>query len=106
MKMVRLSSRDWSHEPVMEARGFFEHLLGLRSLGPGKALLLERSSVHSIGIPTTFRAIGLSDDYVVMDVKTLRPWSIVSFRGCRHVLELPIDMDPPAVGSRLEVSSV
>jgi len=90
----------------MRARGFFEHLLGLRMLRPGDSLLLRRSSVHAIGITRPFRALGLSDDYVVMDVKTVRPWTIVRFPGCRYVLELPLDTDPPAVGSRLEVSNV
>lgn len=106
MKVVCLSSRGWSHQPVMEARGFLENLLGLRMVEPGEALLLERSSVHAMGIRRSFRAVGLSDDYVVMGVKTLRPWSVVRFRGCRYVLELPLEVRPPAVGSRLEVSSV
>jgi uncharacterized membrane protein (UPF0127 family) len=62
--------------------------------------------VHAMGIAQAFRAVGLSDDYVVMSIKTLRPWTAARFPGCRYVLELPLDLDPPAVGSRLEVSSV
>jgi hypothetical protein len=106
MRTVRLSSDDWSHEPIMAARGFLERLLGLRMLEPGSALLLERSSVHAIGMTQAFRAVGLSDDYVVMNVKTVRPWAAVRFRGCRYVLELPLDLVPPAIGTRLEVSRV
>lgn len=104
MQIVRLSSEDWAFESVMLARGFLEHLRGLRMVEPGNALLLATSSVHAIGIARPFRAVGLSDDYVVMDVKTLRPWSVVRFRTCRYVLELPLDIAPPELGSRLEVS--
>ena len=75
-------------------------------LDPGEALLLGRSSVHAMGITRSFRAVGLGDDYVVMDVKTLRPWTVVRFPGCHYVLELPLDIEPPAVGSRLEESYV
>lgn len=106
MKTFRLSSQDWSHEPVMAARGFLEHLRGMKVLEPGDALLLEGSSVHAIGMTRPLRAVGLSDDYVVMDVKTLRPWTAVRFPGSSYVLELPLDLDPPAVGSRLELRSV
>lgn len=106
MKRIRLSSGGWSHEPVMRAEGFLEHLRGLRMLDPGSAMLLDRSSVHAVGISQPFRAVGLSDDYVVMDVRIVRPWTAVRFRGCSYVVELPVDVDPPAVGARLVVSRV
>ena len=106
MKVVRLTSAQWCYEPVVQAEGFLERLLGLRMLEPGSALLLDRASVHALGMTRSFRAVGLSDDYVVMDVKTLRPWTVIGFRNCRYVLELPVDLDPPPVGSRLKVSNV
>lgn len=106
MRAVRLSSEGWCHEPVMRPEGFLERLRGLRLLEPGGAILIETSSVHSIGIKQSFHALGLSDDYVVMDVATMHPWSAIRFRGCRYVLELPFELDPPAVGTRLEVNHV
>lgn len=106
MKSVFLSSENWSYERVWHARGFLERLRGMKMVGPGQAVLLETSSVHAIGVKHAFRAVGLSHDYVVMRIVTVRPWSIVSFPGCRYVVELPLEIDPPPVGARLEVSSV
>ena len=106
METVRLSSEDWSYQPVSNARGFLERVRGMKMVGPGGAVLLETSSVHAIGFRHPFRAVGLSGDHVVMQVMTVRPWTIVRLAGCRYVVELPLDVEPPSIGTRLEVSDV
>lgn len=106
MKRVRLSGEGWSHQPVARAEGFADRLWGLHKLEPGSTLLLETSSIHSIGLGRAFRAVALSDEYVVMDVRTVSPWRAMFFRDCRYVMELPLDVEPPPPGTRLEVSDV
>ncbi len=106
MERLRLSAEGWSHEPVLRARGFRDHLRGLRGRQPGSSMLLETSSVHSFGLKTPFRAIGVTDSHVVSRVTIVRPWRISMFPGCRYVVELPMAVPPPTVGARLEVAGV
>lgn len=75
-------------------------------LDPGSALLLETSSVHAIGLSRPFNAVALNDEHLVIDVREVRPGDLVRFKGCRFVVELPIDVDPPHMGTHLEVTDV
>ena len=106
METVRLSSEAWSYQPVSKARGFLDRLRGMKMVGPRDAVLLETSSVHAIGIKHPFWAVGMSNDHVVMEVMTVRPWTIVRLPGCRYVVELPLDVEPPSVGTKLDVRDV
>ena len=105
METVRLTSSCWSCEPVARALGFAEHLRGLKMIGPGQAMLLETSTVHAFGMKYPFRAVGLTEDYVVTRVVIVHPWTAARFHGCRYVLELPLDQEPPPIGEQLEVSN-
>lgn len=106
MEALRLSGGDWSHEPILRARGFIERLRGLRGHDAGTSMLLETSSVHSFGMNEPFWAVGLTALGVVSEVRMVRPGRIVVLRDCRYVMELPLGVPPPSVGARLDVSRV
>lgn len=104
MKRVRISGEDWSLQSLMVAEGFVERLRGLLPLNASSALLIETSSVHSIGMGRPFRAVALDEALTVVAVAVVEPWRVVSFRGARFIMELPLDVDPPRVGASLELA--
>lgn len=106
MEEVRLSGGDWSHQPVLRARGFVDRWWGLRSQGPGASMLLETSSVHAFGMKRPFWAVGLTEGYAVAEVRMMMPRRVATFHGCTYVVELPLDVSPPPIGTKLELSRV
>jgi hypothetical protein len=52
------------------------------------------------------RAIGLDDHLRVLGVKTLYPNRLLGFRGACYVLEIPVDAEPPPLGSTVEIRFV
>lgn len=106
MEEVCLSGGDWSHEPVLRARGFVDRWRGLRNQGAGASMILETSSVHAFGMRRPFWAVGLTERYTVSEVRMMRPGTIAMFPGCRYVVELPLNVSPPPIGTSLELSRV
>lgn len=104
MERVWISGGEWSRHPVLRAEGFADRFRGLKGLDPGTSLLLATSSVHSVGLGRPFTAVGLTDGFVVAGSRVVKPNRIARFPGCSYVLELPIDVPPPSVGSTLEVT--
>lgn len=100
-----MSGDDWSPRPVFRAVSFGDRWRGLRGLDPDASMLLTTSSVHSFGLGRPFRAVGLTDALVVAGSRIVKPNRIAGFSGCSFVLELPIGVSPPRVGTRLEVAS-
>lgn len=106
MEWIRLDGDGWSYGPVARACGFVQHWLGLKGLEPGSSMLLQTSAVHGLGVGGPFRAIGLTESLVVSDVRVVGPMKPAWFRGCRYVVELPLDATPPPLGAKLEVTHV
>jgi len=77
-------------------------LLGRDGLGPGRALLLERTrSVHTLGMRFALTIALLDRDLRAVHVATVRPGRVVlPRRRVRHVLELAAGADL-RVGDRL-----
>jgi hypothetical protein len=48
---------------------------------------------------------GLTNTFEVVKTREVKPWRVVNFPGCRYVLELPIDVEPPLTGETLEMRS-
>lgn len=88
----------------MEAETFAERFFGLRRLEPGASLLIRRSSVHAWGMKRPFRAVALDADFVVLAHVAVQPWKVVSFPGSAAVVELPMRIPPPPIGTQLEVT--
>lgn len=88
----------------MEAESFADRFFGLRRLHPGASLLIRRSSVHGWGMKRPFRAIALDADLVVVARVAVEPGKVVRFPGCAAVVELPIQVTPPPMGAKLEVT--
>lgn len=106
MRTVALRSGSWQSGPVLHAETFLERRRGLKDQPQGTSVLIETKSVHGIGVSRPFRAVGLTSDLDVRGAKLVKPWRIVSFPGCRFVLELPVDASVPDTGSRLELTHV
>ena len=78
---------------VKAADTFIKRLLGLmgaENLSEQEGLFLENcSSIHCFFMKTTIDAVYLSKDLKVLEIETLRPWSIGKrVKGASHVLEL------------------
>ena len=76
----------------------------MRGSHPQAAMLLRTRSVHGFGMVRPFLAVGLTDDLRVMVARVVNPGRIAYFPGCRWVLELPADAQPPSPGLVLEMS--
>lgn len=104
MRSIVLRSGSWSVSPAFRATGFRDRLFGLKRLPTDAALLLKRRSVHGFGIDEPFHAVGLTRELKVRSVAFVEPGTMVSFRGCRFVLELPATFIPPQRGAHLEIA--
>ncbi len=104
MQRVFLKAGGWELGPVSRARSFTQRWRGLRSRNAGGGLLLRTRSVHGFGMRDPFLAVGLSDDLRVVAARVVSPGGVAYFSGCRWVLELPLEADPPPPGATLEVS--
>ena len=106
--MDRVALLGWSSESgsVGYARSFRERWRGLKGMPEGSAILMKTRSVHGFGVKAPFRAVGLTSTFEVVKTREVKPWRVVNFTGCRYVLELPIDVEPPLTGETLEMRSV
>jgi hypothetical protein len=74
---------------------------------PGvEAVLIETRSVHSFGMMSAVKVVGLDANLMVRESRVLNPNRIAYLRGSRFVLELPADADAPEEGAQLEVHLV
>ena len=103
MADVILRNEDWSSGPVLVATTFWQRWRGLKSF---EAVLMRTRTVHGIGMPAPFRAIGLSAGFEVKVDRVVEPGEVAAFAGCSYVLELPMSTEAPLVGSKLEVVDV
>lgn len=106
MRLLELAGDGWRYTPVLWAESRYERWRGLRGRSDEIALLLATCSVHGLGLSRSFQAIGLTAGGVVSRVRTVDPGRVALLRGCRYILELPLEVTPPRVGTRLEISHV
>lgn len=104
MATVSLVSDLWTSGPVKRVRSTWSRFRGLRSYPQG--VFIRTKSVHAFGSRKAFRAIGLTRDLEVAVTRVLLPGEVAMFRGCRYVLELPVEHSHPAVGTRLHLNYV
>ena len=97
---AELLAEGWRARPVKEAAGFWDRWRGLRPSSTEGGLILRTSSVHSFGMKADLWACGLAG-MTVVDVRTLKPNRVVWMRGVDAILELPIHIEPPPLGSVL-----
>lgn len=103
MKTVEVTVGTWRLGHVLLPETFGERLKGLRGRPPGTAMLLETSSVHGIGMREAFRAVGITGTMQVGETRMVAPGQVVRIPGCRYILELPSDIEPPLTGQAVEV---
>jgi hypothetical protein len=99
-----MTSAGWSRRVVI-ATNFVERWRGLRRSSTD-AMLISTRSVHGLGMDRPLLAVGLDADYRVIGWRVLSPNRIIGLKGARHWLELPVDDEPPPIGSFLEVTHV
>lgn len=85
---------------MYRAGSFMDRYLGLKRAGP---VLMRAQSVHGFGMDRPFQAVGLSSALAVKAVKMVEPNRIAIFPGCRYVLELPLSVSAPDLGTELEM---
>lgn len=83
----------------------FKGLMGEKSLGDGKGLLLmDCPSIHCFFMKIPIDAVYLSKNMTVLGYETLSPWSIGKHvKGTAHVLELAAGKAVVAVGNVLKI---
>jgi hypothetical protein len=106
MRRLEVTGEGWRYTPVLWAESRYERWRGLRGRPDEAALLIATCSVHGLGLSRPFRAIGLTDGGLVQRIRTVDPGRVALLRGCRYILELPLDVTPPRVGTRLMVRHV
>jgi hypothetical protein len=102
---IRLESGSWSRGDVAVATTFRSRLRGMSTPGV-EAVLIETRSVHSFGMMSAVKVVGLDANLMVRESRVLNPNRIAYLRGSRFVLELPADADAPEEGAQLEVHLV
>lgn len=103
MEVIHFRADEWKSGPVMIAASFVERWRGLRGAESEAAILLRTSSVHGVGMGRPFRAVGLSENYTVLDTRLVAQGRFARFRKCKWVLEIPADVRPPKPGQTLEL---
>ncbi|MFO7548410.1 MAG: hypothetical protein R6X29_06025 [Acidimicrobiia bacterium] len=106
MRILELRHPGWSSGPVGEAIGFRGRLRGIHGVPEGFGVLLPVRSVHGFGLDRAIRAVALGAGREVLMVTELAPGGVVTVRGGRWMLELPLQRVPPEVGRRLTVSTL
>lgn len=96
-----LTGHHWTSGPVAVGVGFSEKWKGLRPEPRGFGFLLRARSVHSMGMRVPLLVIAIDNRGEVVRVTRLAPGRIFIAPTARHILELPIDAQPPLVGMAL-----
>jgi hypothetical protein len=91
----------WSSPPVWVAQSFLQRWKGLRPTADGLGMLIRGRSVHGFGMKEPLHVVGLNARRCVVGVRILHPRHLAIVRGARHILELPIDGEPPPAGAVL-----
>lgn len=105
MRRVRLISEGWISEAA-RAVTFIERFRGLRGEPDGARLLLETSSVHTLGMKRSISVVMIDRDLKVIRAQALMPNRVIFERSARFILEVPRGSQLPAVGSRVEIIDV
>ncbi|MGQ0850104.1 MAG: hypothetical protein ACT4OP_13535 [Actinomycetota bacterium] len=106
MNLVELRCEDWWSGPVEVASRFYDRWRGLRPAGNGRRLLLSGNSVHGVGMREPLLIVGLDRQSRILRIVELRPGKVIWIRGASQILELPIWVPPPPIGSVLTWSRV
>jgi uncharacterized membrane protein (UPF0127 family) len=91
----------WSSGTVVVARTFLQRWRGLRPRTEGSGMVFRTRSVHGFGMKEPLLVIGLDAQGRVTQTRILRPRSGLFLTGARHILELPLDREPPPVDAVL-----
>lgn len=85
----------------------FIGLMGKKTMEKGEGLLLKNcSSIHCFFMRFPIDVVYLSEDWTVLEIETLKPWSLGSrIKKARHTLELAAgSVIPYIIGEKLEIS--
>lgn len=102
MRQIRLRAAGWDSVLAGYATSFMERLLGIRAKDV-EAVLLDTSSVHTIGMSGPIELVALDDELKVVETRTVGPNRVVWVRSARHILELPAGSMVPGISQQLEL---
>ena len=92
----------WASEAT-QAVTFFERFRGLRGQANDARLLIQTSSIHTIGMTRSIGLVLIGPDRRVIRVQTLAPNRLIRERAARFILELPEGAAVPEEGAQVEV---
>ena len=84
------------------ATSFMERLVGIRAKNV-EAVLLDTSSVHTVGVGAPIELVALDEELKVVETRTVGPNRVVWVRSARHMLELPAGSVVPGISQQLEL---
>ena len=105
MKKIRLEAAGWDSVLAGHATSFRERFLGIRAKDV-EAVLLDTSSVHTIGMSRPIELVALDEELKVVETRTVGPNRVVWVRSARHILELPAGSLVPGIAQQIELIDV
>ncbi|HEY5889824.1 MAG TPA: hypothetical protein VIW94_03865 [Acidimicrobiia bacterium] len=101
MQSVRLVGENWAGAPAQIATSPIDYWRGIKGVAGGSALILRRRAVHTMGLTTPLRGVGLDASGTVMMVKTMWPNRFFYFPSAVYLVEFPVELQPPRPGTRI-----
>lgn len=79
---------------VEAASGFIKRFIGLMgrdfSMDYPGMMLFDCSAIHTFFMRRTIDVVYLSNEFIVLEVKSIKPWRVGSIiSGTKHILEMP-----------------
>ena len=105
MRQIRLKAPGWDSVLASHATSFSERLAGIRAKSV-EAVLLDTSSVHTIGMSRPIELVALDAELKVVETRTVVRNRVVWVRSARHILELPAGSVVPRIAQRVELIDV
>lgn len=97
---ISFSCAGWESGLVLVADSFWLRLRGLIPRAT-HGLLIRGPSVHAFGMRHSLEVVGLDEGMKVVEIRTLKPSSMMHMRAVRWLLELPEGSQTPEIGSTI-----
>lgn len=100
---MRIAGAGFGPLAASYASTFSERLRGLAGAASLPALLIDTSSVHTLGMTAPIGVVGIDGHMRVVASRVVPPNRVVWLRGSRLILEVPDGTRLPDVGTRLRL---
>jgi len=101
--MVRLSGEGWPGVRAGRAESFLDRLHGIRAVTDGDGVLLDRTSIHTIGLDRSLAVVAVDGEMTVIESRLVPPNRFARFRDASFVLEVDVATPLPPSGTRIVI---